>query len=80
MQGCAQRIIEGSPVLSTCGIQGAYKLREYGQNIMVLLVLFCFHFREIAKETDLPPIHVEAVTFKSILLQALDSLHGKVPG
>lgn len=48
---------------------------------MVLLVLFCFHFREIAiKETDLPPIHVEAVTFKSILLQALDSLHGKVPG
>ncbi|CAH3019327.1 unnamed protein product [Porites evermanni] len=33
---------------------------------------------EIAKETDLPPIHLEAVTFKSILLQALDSLHGKI--
>lgn len=45
---------------------------------MVLLMLFCLHFREIAKEKDLPPIHPEAVTFKSILLQALDSLHGKV--
>lgn len=51
-----------------------------GKTLCYLLVLFCFHFREIAKETDLPPIDLEAVTFKSILLQALDSLHGKVQG
>lgn len=50
------------------------------KTLCYLLVLFCFHFREIAKETDLPPIDLEAVTFKSILLQALDSLHGKVQG
>lgn len=33
---------------------------------------------EISKEKDLPPVQLDALIFKSLLLQALDSLHGKI--
>lgn len=33
---------------------------------------------EISKEVDERSVEIDAVTFKSILIQALDSLHGKV--
>lgn len=34
--------------------------------------------RDISKEVDETPVEIDIVTFKSILIQALDSLHGKV--
>lgn len=34
--------------------------------------------RDISKEVDERPVEIDIVTFKSILIQALDSLHGKV--
>ncbi|XP_058959662.1 ribonuclease P protein subunit p14-like [Pocillopora verrucosa] len=33
---------------------------------------------DISKEVDETPVEIDIVTFKSILIQALDSLHGKV--
>ncbi|KAL9987161.1 hypothetical protein ACROYT_G001419 [Oculina patagonica] len=33
---------------------------------------------EISKEDDLPPFEIDAVIFKSLLVQALQSLHGKI--
>jgi len=33
---------------------------------------------DISKAKDLPPVQLDAVTFKGLLLQALDSLHGKI--
>lgn len=34
--------------------------------------------REISKEVDERSVEIDAVTFKSILIQTLDALHGKV--
>ncbi|RMX40771.1 hypothetical protein pdam_00021851 [Pocillopora damicornis] len=38
----------------------------------------CWREGDISKEVDERPVEIDIVIFKSILIQALDSLHGKV--
>ena len=39
--------------------------------------MFCL-IRDIAKDKDLPSVQLDAVTFKSVLVKGLGSLHGQV--
>ena len=44
-------------------------------SLYFIFQLFC---SDISKDDDLPPVVIDSVAFRSLIVQALGSLHGKV--
>lgn len=55
---------------------GCYGWIKFSAKLIV--VYFNFFCRDISKEDDLPPVQIDSVAFTSLMVQALESLYGKV--